>query len=161
MIQPVVVRALGPGTTVTDVDGDGVPEFVDPSGTGSGLTGRVATGPGTFAKPILIGPDALSDVSIRVLERTDRSLHLTWGVAPGALQHDLYEGALVDLRDPVLSAARTVLACGLPPGPGDFPLAAPGAGNRYYLMASVGPIAVVYGVDSFGTERAATVAGCR
>lgn len=80
-----------------------------------------------------------------------------------SLAHDLYDGALSDLRSPVLSAARNVVDCNLSPGPGDFSLVSAIAGNRYYLLTSVGSSSLEYGIDSFGKERPAstTVPGCR
>lgn len=169
VIQPVVWGTTPDardrdGDTILDhdLDGDGVDEFVDPSNTGLGLTGRIDLPGGGFLKRILISPDAsLDDTRIRIRKRAAGGLDVTWERAPGATAHDLYAADLGSLP----GTARDILACDLPPGPGARPLDDPGGAGRprTYLMSSVSAGAIRYGTDSFLRERAATTTlpGCR
>lgn len=155
-----------------DLNGDGIPEFVDPAGTiggvvARGLTARVPVGTG-FRKPILISPDSITvrDVIIHVRKTPPGAYRVDWdALGAGAASpagHDLHAGSFADLRDPGRFAARDRLACDLPDGPSSTPLVDPGsgAGNRYYLMsvayAAGGQLVEEYGADSFGEGRPAT-----
>ena len=160
------------GDTITDEDlnGDGIPEFVDPAwvvgqNVARGLTGRIPAGPG-FRKPILISPDSVTarDVLIYV-RKVAGAYRVDWdALGPGgsSVGHDLHAGDFADFGDRVAFAARNRLACDLPDGPSSTPLVDPGfrSGNRYYLMsvAHAAGAAVMdeYGTDSFGVEHVAT-----
>lgn len=170
VIQPVKIGrptgdADGDGILDEDLDGDGIPEFVDPSGTGRGLTGRIGLAP-AFSKPILISRDSAdAQDALIFIRKVGSGYDVSWdGPSPAsavATAHDFHAGMLSDLRDPVLFAARDRLACDWPDGPASRPLVDLSLGNaRYYLLSTTYPLAVgwleEFGHDSFGAEHPAT-----